>query len=108
MLSPYILSALAHERHQGLLARAETSRMARQARLHRQQAGGPGAGRSPLRQRLAWLQSRRSRLFGHRPQSAMAVSAMAGLLRHVRADPDSSAATGGVVRGRLEAEGVGE
>ena len=103
MLSPYILSALAHERHQALLARAETSRMARQARLHRQQAGGPGARRSPLRQRLAWLQPRRSRLFGHRPQSAMA-----GLLRHVRADPDSSAATGGVVRGRLRAEEVGE
>jgi hypothetical protein len=103
MLSPYILSALGHERHQGLLARAETSRMARQARLHRQQAGGPGVRRSPLRQRLAWPQPRRSRLFGRRPQSAVA-----GLLRHVRADPDSSAATGGVACGRLRAEEAGE
>jgi hypothetical protein len=71
MLSPYILAALAHERHQTLLARAETSRRARQARLHRQQAGRPGARRSPLRQRLAWLQPGRSRLFGHWPQSAV-------------------------------------
>ena len=35
MQSPYILAALAHERHQTLLARTETSRRARQARLHR-------------------------------------------------------------------------
>jgi hypothetical protein len=49
MLSPYILAALAH---QTLLARAETRRRARQARLHRQQAGRPGARRSPLRQRI--------------------------------------------------------
>ena len=55
MLSPYLLAALAHERHQTLLARAETRRRARQARLHRQQAGRPGARRSPLRQRPAWL-----------------------------------------------------
>jgi hypothetical protein len=125
MLSPYILSALAHERHQALLARAETSRMARQARLHRQQAGRPGARRSPLRQRLAWLQPRRSRLFGHWPRSAVA-----GLRRNVRADlarrePGalryeiilgsaeeqgcvSSAAKGGVARGRPGAEEVGE
>jgi hypothetical protein len=67
MLSPYILSALAHERHQGLLARAETSRQARQARLHRQQAGRSGARRSPLRQRPAWLQPRRSRVVYGRP-----------------------------------------
>ena len=53
MLSPYLLAALAHERHQTLLARAETSRLTRQARLHRrQQAGRPGARRSPLRQRI--------------------------------------------------------
>ena len=125
MLSPYIHAALAHERHQALLARAETSRLARQARLHRQQAGRPGARRSPLRQIPAWLQPRRSRLFGHWPRSAMA-----GLLRNVRAgrtrrEPGalryeiilgpaeergcvSSAATGGVARGRPGAEGVGE
>ena len=61
MLSPYLLSALAHEHHQGLLARAETSRMARQARLHRQQASRPSVRRSSLRQRLAWLQPGRLR-----------------------------------------------
>ena len=71
MLSPYILGALAHERHQTLLAQAETRRQARQARLHRQQAGRPGVRRSPLRQRPAWLQPGRSRLFGHWPQSAV-------------------------------------
>jgi hypothetical protein len=124
MLSPYILAALAHERHQTLLARAETSRRAWQARLHWQQAGRPGARRSPLRQRPAWLQPGRSRLFGHWPRSAMA-----GLLRNVRAnlvrrEPgalryeimlgpaeergcDSSAAKGGVACGRPGAEGVG-
>jgi hypothetical protein len=125
MLSSYILTALAHERHQALLARAETSRRAREARLHRQQAGRHDARRSPLRQRPAWLQPGRSRLFGHWPQSAVA-----GLLRSVRADlarrePGalryeiilgsaeergcvSSAAKGGVARGRPGAEEVGE
>ena len=34
MLSPYIHAALAQERHQEFLARAETDRRARQARLH--------------------------------------------------------------------------
>jgi hypothetical protein len=67
MLSPYILAALAHERHQTLLARAEMSRRARHARLHRQQAGRPGARRSPLRQLPAWLQPRRSRVVYGRP-----------------------------------------
>ena len=61
MLSPYLPSVLAHEHHQDLLARAETSRLARQARLHRQQASRPGARRSSLRQRLAWLQPGRLR-----------------------------------------------
>ena len=36
MLSPYIHAALAHERHQEFLARAETDR---RARLHRQGRG---------------------------------------------------------------------
>jgi hypothetical protein len=125
MLSHYILAALAHEHHQALLARAETSRRARQARLHRQQAGRPDARRSPLRQRPAWLQPGRSRLFGHWAQSAMA-----GLLRNVRADLvrrepgalryeiilgpaeergyESSAAKGGVACGRAGTEEVGE
>jgi RimJ/RimL family protein N-acetyltransferase len=40
MLSPSMYAALAHERHQTLLAQAKTDRRARQARLHRQQATG--------------------------------------------------------------------
>jgi RimJ/RimL family protein N-acetyltransferase len=40
MLSPSMYAALAHERHQGFLAQAETDRRARQARLHRRQATG--------------------------------------------------------------------
>jgi hypothetical protein len=71
MLSPYIYAALAHERHQTFLAQAETGRRARQARLHRRQAGTPGARRSPLSWRPAWRQRGRSRLLGHWPQSAV-------------------------------------
>jgi RimJ/RimL family protein N-acetyltransferase len=71
MLSPYIHAALAYERHQEFLAQAETGRRARQARLHRQQAGTPGARRSPLRRRPAWLQPGRSRLLGRWPRSAV-------------------------------------
>ena len=71
MLSPYILAALVHERHQTFLAQAETGRRARQARFYRQQAGIPGARRLPLRQRPAWLQPGRSRRFGHWPRSAV-------------------------------------
>ena len=46
MLTPYVYAALAHERHQAFLAHAETDRRARQARLHRRQAGtsSPPAG----------------------------------------------------------------
>ena len=44
MLSPSIHAALAHERHQEFLARAETDRRARQARLHRLR-DGTGAAR---------------------------------------------------------------
>jgi RimJ/RimL family protein N-acetyltransferase len=71
MLSPHIHAALAHERHQAYLAQAETDRRARQARLHRRQAGTPGARRSPRRWRPAWLQRGRSRLFGLWPRSAV-------------------------------------
>jgi hypothetical protein len=53
MLSPYIHVALAHERHQGFLARAETDRRARQARLHRLRDGTGAARRSPQRWRPA-------------------------------------------------------
>ena len=71
MLSPYIHAALAQERHQEFLARAETDRQARQARLHRLRDGAGAARRSPLRWRPAWLRPGRSRLFGHRPRSAV-------------------------------------
>jgi len=70
MLSPYFHAALAHERHQEFLARAETARRARQARLHRQQAGTRGARRSPLRRRPAWLRPGWNRLPGPWPRSA--------------------------------------
>jgi RimJ/RimL family protein N-acetyltransferase len=71
MLSPYIYSALARERHQTLLAEAETARQARQARLHRLRDGAGAARRSPLRWRPAWLRPGRSRPLGHRPGSAV-------------------------------------
>jgi RimJ/RimL family protein N-acetyltransferase len=71
MLSPYILAALAHERHQAFLAEAETDRQARQARLHRLRDGAGAARRSPWRWRPAWLRPGRSRLLGHRPGSAV-------------------------------------
>src|SRR5690349_19181276 len=71
MLSPYIYTALAHERHQAFLAQAETDRQVRQARSPRQQAGMSGARRWPLRQRPAWLQPGLRRLLGYRPRSAV-------------------------------------
>jgi len=71
MLSPHIYAALAHERHQTFLAQAETDRRARQARLYRQQAGTPGARRSPWRWRPAWLRPGRSRVPGCWPRSAV-------------------------------------
>jgi len=67
MPNSHIYAALAHERHQTFLAQAETDRRARQARLHRQQAGTPGAGGSPLRRRPAWLRAGRSRPLGRWP-----------------------------------------
>ena len=71
MLSPYIHAALARERHQEFLARAETDRRARQARLHRLRDGAGAARRSPRRWRPAWLRPGPSRLLGHWPRSAV-------------------------------------
>jgi RimJ/RimL family protein N-acetyltransferase len=71
MPSPYIYAALVHERHQTFLAQAETDRRARQARLHRRQAGTLSNRRSPLRRHPAWLRAGRSRMFGHRPRSGV-------------------------------------
>ena len=71
MLSPSIHAALAHERHQEFLARAETDRRARQARLHRLRDGAGAARRSPRRWRSAWLRPGPRRLFGHWPRSAV-------------------------------------
>jgi RimJ/RimL family protein N-acetyltransferase len=71
MLSPHIHAALAHERHQTFLAQAEAGRRARQARLHRQQAGTSGARRSPLRRRPGWLHPGRSRVLGQWPGPAV-------------------------------------
>ena len=71
MLSPYIHAALAHERHQEFLARAETDRRPWQARLHRLRDGTGAARRSPRRWRPAWLRPGPSRLFGPWPRSAV-------------------------------------
>ncbi|HLK00776.1 MAG TPA: hypothetical protein VKU39_12825, partial [Streptosporangiaceae bacterium] len=71
MLSPHIYAALAHERHQALLAQAETDQRARQARLYRRQAGALGARRSPLRRHPTWLRAGRSRLLGSWPRSVV-------------------------------------
>src|SRR5271156_2685133 len=71
MLSPYLHAALAHERHQEFLARAETDRRARQARLHRLRDGAGAARPSPRPWCPAWLPPGPSRLFGHWPRSAV-------------------------------------
>ena len=71
MLSPSIHAALAHERHQEFLARAEIDRRARQARLHRLRDGAGAARRSPRHWRPAWLRPGPRRLFGHWPRSAV-------------------------------------
>ena len=71
MLSPYILAALAHERHQTLLARAEKNGGPGRRGCADSRRGRPGARCFPLCQRPAWLQPGRSRLFGHWPQSAV-------------------------------------
>jgi hypothetical protein len=71
MLSPHIHAALAHERHREFLARAETGRRARQARLHRLPDGAGAARRSPRHWRPAWLRPGPSRLFGHWLRSAV-------------------------------------
>jgi hypothetical protein len=54
MLSHHIHADLARERHNTLLAEAEAYHLAKQARLHRQPAGTPGARRSPLH----WVMNR--------------------------------------------------
>ena len=71
MLSPYIHVALAHERHQTLLAQAETDR--RPGRR-----GCTGGRRTYLMNAdrrcagaLAWLQSGRSGLLDHWPRCAV-------------------------------------
>ena len=71
MLSPHIHAALAHERHQAFLARAETDRQARLARLHRLRDGAGAARRSPRHWRPAWLQPGRNRPLGHWPGPAV-------------------------------------
>jgi hypothetical protein len=94
MLSPYIYAALAHERHQTFLAQAQTDRRARQARLHRQQAGIPGARRSPLRRRPAWL----------RPDRLWSYDTYSGWVQPAAGAADM----GGVACSGPGAEGVGE
>ena len=49
MQSPHIYVALVHERHQTLLAQAETYRRKRQARRHRKRRGAAAAATGSVR-----------------------------------------------------------
>lgn len=69
MSHPDILAALAHERRQGLLAQAESARLARQVRPARGGNRPPALSRSPLRRSLSWLASLGSRLLSWRSGS---------------------------------------
>jgi hypothetical protein len=137
MPNPHIYAALAHERHQTFLAQAENDRRARQARLHRRQAGTPDARRSPLRRRPAWLRgvtgtrqtkarrgADRARQYDTYSGWAQRRAGAAGLAvssgsrmkavvrrakyRIVLRGRDRSAATRSMARGGPEAEGVSE
>ena len=93
MLAPYVYAALAHERHHAFLAQAEAGRQARQARLHRRQAGtsSPPAGETcqghramtrPAQDRDprgGFRRLRRSRMAGRHP----ARSPQTRLARHI-------------------------
>jgi hypothetical protein len=63
-----ILAALTRERTSTLLAEAEASRGARQARLHRQRAGTPDARKMPLRWVPDWLRPGGRHLPGRWPR----------------------------------------
>jgi RimJ/RimL family protein N-acetyltransferase len=65
MINPHVRLALGHERQKTLLARAETARRARQARLRQPRAGATGARRSQFRRLSGWLRPDWSRLLGH-------------------------------------------
>jgi RimJ/RimL family protein N-acetyltransferase len=99
MLSPYIHAALARERYQEFLARAETDRRARQARLHRLRDGAGAAGRSPRRWRPA-LSPAELRYFtdvDHHDHEALGVldhpgGRGVGIARYVRDADDRQAA----------------
>jgi hypothetical protein len=69
MIHPYISAALVRERHNMLLASAETHRQARQARSHRRKHGGLAFHKPPLRRIPGWLPDAWSRLLTRQPGS---------------------------------------
>jgi hypothetical protein len=66
---PRIHSALARERQNTLLAEAQATHQARQARVHRRWHGTPAARRSPIRRTARRLSSAWGRLLTSRPES---------------------------------------
>jgi RimJ/RimL family protein N-acetyltransferase len=70
MINPNISAALAHERRRTLLAEAHAAHQAKQARLHRRQAGPPDVRRSLPPWIPYWLRPGWSRLLGGRSRPA--------------------------------------
>jgi RimJ/RimL family protein N-acetyltransferase len=66
----HIHAALARERADTFLAKAETARRARQARIHGRRAGASAGRRTPPRGVPDWLRSGWIRLLGSRPRPA--------------------------------------
>jgi hypothetical protein len=65
----HVHTALARERQNMLLAEAQATRLASQARSHRRRGRAPGGRGSPRRWALIWLPSARGRLLAPRPES---------------------------------------
>jgi hypothetical protein len=70
MSYPYIHAALARERQDTMLAEAQSTRLAREARAHRRSPAGAAARGARLRRASGWLPSAWSRLLTSRPDSA--------------------------------------
>jgi len=119
MPNSHIYAALAHERHQTFLAQAETDRRARQARLHRRQAGTPDARQTKARRGAdrarhydtysGWAQ-RRAGAAGLAVSSGSRMKAVVRRAKYriVLPGRDRSAAARSMARGGPEAEGVSE
>jgi hypothetical protein len=69
MSYPYIHAALARERQETLLAEAQATRLAREARSHRRRHASTAARGARFRRAAGWLPSAWSRLLTSRPDS---------------------------------------